>query len=164
MTSGEVFLLIMRWLHLVSAALWVGGSAFFLLVLRPKLRANPEAPGILAGVATEFRSLVNLCIAVLIATGAVLAFDRLTSDATGAPYAVTLAVKSALTVWMFLLVQMERRRSRTRALGAGPPPRPTGRVSRARSTLSGYNAVVLLGIIVFGLSDLMGVLFEQALR
>ena len=164
MTSGEVFLLVMRWLHLVSAALWVGGSAFFLLVLRPQLRANPDAPGILAGVATEFRSLVNLSIAVLIATGAVLAFDRLTSDATGAPYAVTLAVKSALTVWMFLLVQMERRRSRTRALAFAPPAPAEGRIARARAALSGYNAVVVFGIVVFGLSDLLGVLFEQALR
>ena len=30
--------------------------------------------------------------------------------------------------------------------------------------MSGYNALVYLGIVVFLLSDLLGVLFEQGLR
>ena len=161
MSGVDAFLLVVRWLHLVTAAVWVGGSIFILLVLRPLARSAPNAPRPLtAAAAMEFRGLVNLCIVVLVATGAVLAFHRLTAGAASTPYAVTLLVKSALTVWMFLAVYFERRRSRSRAL----LPEPEEARGWLRRATSGYNAVVLLGIVVFGLSDLLKVLFETALK
>ena len=161
-SGGDVFLLVIRWLHLVTAAVWVGGSIFILLVLRPVVRSTPDAPKLLtAAAAGEFRGLVNLCIVVLVATGAVLALQRLTGGVVSTPYAITLLVKSALTVWMFLVVYFERRRSRSRALLPEPAEEAQGWLRRATS---GYNAVVLLGLIVFGLSDLLKVLFEIALE
>ena len=167
MSAGDVFLLVVRWLHLVTAAFWIGGSLLLLLVLRPLLNRAKDAPPSLAAVAAaEFRTLVNLSIVVLIATGAILAFDRLAAGVVAAPYAVTLGIKSALTVWMFLIVHAERRRSRrqVRIPEVDPGPRgPSTGIQRLRQSLSGYNAVVILGLIVFLLSDLLKVLFEMAL-
>ena len=164
MDTGNLFLLIIRWLHVVSAAAWVGGSIFYLLVLRPAIRSSSGSHGpLLTAAGKEFRTLVNTCIMVLVATGVILAFDRLTEDIVGPPYAITLGIKSVLSVWMFMHVQSERRRSDF--LGAfdkrEEPPR--GRLSTAMRSVSGYNALVIVGIVVFLLSDLLKALFESAL-
>ena len=165
MDTGELFLLIVRWFHVVSAAAWVGGSIFYLLVLRPAIRSSSGSHGpLLSAAGREFRTLVNLCIVVLVATGVILAFDRLTEDIVDAPYAVTLGIKSILSVWMFMQVQSERRRSEfLGAFAKGEEP-PRGRFRVALKSVSGYNALVIVGIIVFLLSDLLKVFFEAALR
>ena len=164
MSAGDSFLLIVRWLHLLSAAAWVGGGIFYLLVLRPALRRAPESPRALnIATATEFKTLVNACIVILVATGVILGADRLTERVMDAPYAITLGVKSALSVWIFLLVSSERRRSQVFARLGGnalPARSPLGKLGEA---LSGYNAVVVLGLVVFFLSDLLKIMFEAAL-
>ena len=85
MGVNDVFLLVVRWLHLVSAAAWIGGSLFYLIVLRPALRRSPDASkAINAAAAVEFRALVDTCILVLLATGVILTFNRLTPGVIGA--------------------------------------------------------------------------------
>jgi uncharacterized membrane protein len=161
MSVGDVFLLVVRWLHLVSAAAWVGGSLFYLLVLRPALRKQPEASRAASAVAAaEFRALVDTCIFVLLATGVILTFNRLTQGVAGVPYVVVLGVKIALSVWMFALVRGRRGAALAHSSQEAPPAARWQRIARA---ISGYNATIILGIIVFLLSDLLKVLFEMAL-
>ena len=77
-------MLMVRWLHVVSAVAWVGGSLFYLLVLRPASRRAPAAANLLGeAAAIEFRALVDTCIIVLIVTGGVLTFHRLESASAG---------------------------------------------------------------------------------
>lgn len=163
MSVGDIFLLVVRWLHLVSAAAWVGGSIFYLLVLRPAMRRSPEASRAVAvATASEFRALVDTCIFVLLATGVILTFNRLTANVVGVPYVVTLGVKIALSLWMFLLARGRRRRS---ALAGATEDEPTPtRFRKVARAVAGYNAVVILGIVVFLLSDLLKALFELALE
>ena len=164
MTTSDLFLLLIRWLHLVSAAAWVGGSLFYLLVLLPAVSRSAEPSGILTSTATEFRALVNTCIVVLMATGLILAFNRLTDSVVDEPYVATLALKSGLSVWMILLVHAERRRTRGRIAAAATAVEesssPMRRIYRAAS---GFNALVILGIAVLLLSDVLKVLYEIAL-
>ena len=164
MSASDVFMLVIRWIHLVSAAAWVGGSLFYLLVLRPALRRAPESSRAFSPVAaTEFRALVNTSIVVLLGTGVILAFDRLTEGAVDAPYAATLGIKSALSVWMFVLVWGRRRQAAVlEPYRERPQPAPTG-IRRIGQAVSGYNALVIIGIVVLFLSDLLKVLFELAL-
>ena len=163
MSVGDTFLLAVRWLHLVSAAAWVGGSLFYLLALRPATRRSPESARLINVAASEFRALVDTCIFVLLATGIILTFNRLTPGVIGVPYAVTLAVKIALSVWMFVLVGARRRRTALLDAYLEIPPPGSNRIQKMARAISGYNAVVILGIIVFLLADLLQVLFEMAL-
>ncbi len=164
MTVGDLFLLLIRWLHLVSAAAWIGGSLFYLLVLRPAVGRSAEPSGVLTAAATEFRALVNASIAILVATGLILAFNRLTDTVVDEPYVGTLAVKSALSVWMILLVHAERRRLRARAvIGATGSSQDGSALRRIGRAASGFNMLVALGIAIFLLSDLLKVLYENAL-
>ena len=162
MSGGDVFLLIAKWLHVVSAAAWVGGGIFYLLALRPAIRQVEPARGFLAAVGAEFGTLVNTSVVVLVATGVVLALDRLSSGAADAPYIVTLGVKSALSLWMFLMVQSLRRQNRS-SEALGQLTAGTVRKSRLRGVLSSYEMLVALGLLVFLLSSLLGDLFEAAL-
>ena len=164
MSAGDVFLLVVRWLHLVSGAAWVGGSLFYLLVLRPAARRGGESSGLLTGAADEFRVLVNTCIAILVATGIIMSFNRLTDAVVGEGYVAVLALKAGLSVWMIVLVHAERRRRRARAMvGAAERQEPVSMPRRIVRAASGFNALVALGIAVFLLSDLLKVLYEIAL-
>lgn len=164
MSLSEVFLLIVRWLHLVSAAAWVGGSIFYLVVLRPAQRRSPDASSVFRGAATEFRALVDTCIYVLIATGIILTLNRLTPGVVGAPYVIALGAKIALSVWMFTLAWSRRRRIRTAVASRNADAPAETRLSKTLRAVSGYNALVILGLIVFLISDLLKVLYEMALR
>ena len=165
MSASEVFLLIVRWVHLIAAAAWVGGSLFYLLVLRPALRRSPEASRVVnPATASEFRALVDTSIFLLLATGVVLTLDRLTSNVVEVPYAMVLSVKIAMSVWMFLMVRGRRRMAANlRPYKEARHTSSTG-LRRVASAVAGYNAVVILGIAVFLLSDLLKVLFEIALE
>ena len=165
MSLSEAFLLIVRWLHLVSAAAWVGGSIFYLIVLRPALRRRPEASRLAStAAATEFRALVDTCVYVLIATGAILTLHRLTPAVVGVPYVVVLGAKIALSIWMFVLAWSRRRRTSVMEAFREEEAPPTTSIGKLLRAVSGYNTLIILGLIVFLLSDLLKTLYELALR
>ena len=165
MSLSELFLLIVRWLHLVSAAAWIGGSIFYLIALRPALRREPQASGLISrAAATEFRALVQTCVYVLIATGVILTLNRLTPGVVGAQYVAVLGLKIALSVWMFALAWSRRRRSSVTEAFREPDAPPATRMGKVLRAMSGYNTLIILGLIVFLLSDLLKTLYELALR
>ena len=161
MSASEIFLLVMRWMHLVSAATWIGGSLFYLLVLRPAARRAPDSPKV--ATSSEFQALVDTSIIVLLVTGIILTFDRLVPGVVGVPYVVILAVKIVLSLWMFHMARRRRRHTPLLNVSVEAPTTST-RLQRFSRAVSGYNAIVILGIVVFLLADLLKTLFEIALR
>ena len=166
MTITDFFLLVVRWLHLASAAAWVGGSLFYLVVLRPAMRRTASDSSSFSSLnlstAREFRALVDTSIFVLLATGIILTFNRLTPDVVGMPYIAILATKIALSLWMFVLARGRRSRVRfPETYDQRITPSTWHQVLRA---VSGYNTIVILGMIEFLLSDLLKILFEIAIR
>ena len=149
-------LVAIRWVHALAAVAWVGGSIFYVLVLRPS-RRRPDAGGSPEGDATaqEFRSLVNTAIGVLLLTGVILSVSRLTASAATVPYMAVLAVKITLALYMFYTVRFFRRRSYP-----DPVTIEGGRWARWRANLSGTTAVLIIGVVVFGLADVLDALFE----
>jgi uncharacterized membrane protein len=126
----------------------VGGSVFYLAAVGPAAKALGD--DVRRGIERRFRDLVQLCIVTLLATGAVITFDRLQLE-PGSGYVITLGIKVALAIWMFLLAQdlanRGRRRLIERRLGsASAPPRRGG----APSWL-----ILALGMIVLLLSDVL---------
>jgi uncharacterized membrane protein len=165
MSLGEGFLLLVRWFHGLAAVVWVGGSLFYVLVIRPgQRRAGVE--GLVMGpeALSEFRGLVDTSIVVLVATGTVLLFDRLTDAHLGASYLATVSVKIGLALWMFAIARRRwRRRRAVQTQSVSPQPLRRGLLVRAMALMSGVNMTVILGIVVFLLSDLLAFLFEKGL-
>ncbi len=157
MSVNDLLFLIIRWLHNVSAAAWVGGGIFYLLILKPRLRRSRTNGA--EAVGQDFLALVTTAMGILLVTGTILSFNRITSGFVGIPYVVVLAVKISLAFYMFYLVRFLR--SRTSRDGS---EKQATRLQRWLSTLSGGTTVVILGIIVFLLADVLSTLFERGLK
>lgn len=144
--------LIVRTVHILAAAAWVGGNILYLVAVIPALRSGGTAPGVGSQIAAHFRRLVNICVGVLLLTGAYLAFDRLTSTSLGWPYLVVLGLKIVIALAMFVLA-IYIGQSNIRRLA-----KRTTRLSKAAPQL-----VLALGILVFLLSALLTGLFEASI-
>jgi uncharacterized membrane protein len=164
-SPGDIFILAVGWIHTIAAVAWVGGSLFYHFVLRPASRKGSDASSSSA-IANEFRALVGTAVMVLIITGVVLAFDRLTSKYTDVSYVSVLGIKVGLSLWMFWLagVLQKRRRSRANASLTEEERSSLPLTGRAQRVFSSANLIAIIGIIVFLLSDLLQALFEDALK
>ena len=163
MSPGDIFILGIQWIHTLAGVAWVGGSLFYLLVFRPALRKGSSDLDVTTSVSNGFRAVVGTAVIVLIITGVVLAFDRLTSKYTDVSYVSVLGVKTALSLWMFWLagVIQKRRHFRVSRSTVSEHNLATGLTSRV---FASANLIAIIGIIVFLLSDLLQALFEDALK
>src|SRR5437764_9185038 len=141
--------LIVRAAHILAAAAWVGGSIFYLVVALPALRSSGPTPAVAAQIAALFRRMVNICIGVLLLTGAYLMFDRLTQTNLGWPYLIVLGLKIAAAISMFVLA-LYLGQSNIRRLA-----KRSTRLSKVAPQL-----LLALGIIVFLLGAILNQLFE----
>lgn len=136
-----------------------------MLVLRPQQReAGGKGPMIGPEALDQFRGLVDTCIAVLLVTGTILLFDRMTAASTTPAYVITVSIKIGLALWMFAIAR--RRWQRRRPAQIQPTSLPAaqrGLLARAMGLMSGVNMTVILGIAVFFLSDLLAFIFQKGL-
>jgi hypothetical protein len=86
---AEALLVVLRWLHAVASIAFLGWSAVLWLDGPPR--------GDVSLARQRFREITELTLLVLLATGAVLTFDRLSRGAGGI-YAAVLALKVACAV------------------------------------------------------------------
>jgi len=102
----------------------------------------------------------------LIGAKHIKSIEDLRGGTVGVSYVTVLGVKVALSAWMFAAVQMERRTAdvmsayKTGDTGSGGGK---GVFHLARTALSGYGGITVIGIVIFLLSDALKVLFEIAL-
>ena len=94
---------LLRAMHTVAGAAWVGGSIMYLFVVVPALHLAGPALALATQIARLFKKLSTLCIWSLVLSGAYLMFDRLTQTTLGWPYIVVLIVKLAGALSMMLL-------------------------------------------------------------
>ena len=158
-------MLCIRWAHSLSATIWVGGTLFYILVLRPQQKhINTAENTLIPNIVKQFRGLIDACILILIATGTLLLFDRLTDNSTTSTYVVVVTLKIVLATWMFAIA---RRRWRSRSTETNQKSEFVQQnvtfVGRFSRLATGINLTVLLGITIFFLSDLLRLIFEQGL-
>jgi uncharacterized membrane protein len=144
--------LLMRAAHVLAGATWVGGSMMYLVVVLPALRLGGPAPAVAAQVAALFKRMVNICVGVLLLTGAYLTVDRLSQTTLGLPYVIVLGLKIIAALFMFILA-MYLAQSNIRRLA-----KRNTRISKVAPQL-----MLALGILVFLLGALLNSLFEAAL-
>ena len=158
----DVFKIVVRWAHMVSAAAWVGGSLFWLLVLKPSMKnrhsdTSQTDQGLGERVAKEFRSLVDTCVFVLLATGVIMTLDRLTPGEVGANYVLVLGIKIIFVAIMFYIIRAKRQSNNL--LHSRHNKQMVSKKVKLVRMLSGYNLLVVLGLLVFLLSDLLSFIY-----
>ena len=145
-----------RWVHAIAAVAWVGGGIFYWLVVRPAARSGALPPEASRFFGVEFSQLVLFAMWALVVSGAVLFFERISEPTASVAYVAVLTVKVALSAWMFFLVIGRRGRS-----AASEARR--GRLRGAVNALGHVNTTVVLGVVVFLLSDVLRLIVERGL-
>jgi putative copper export protein len=136
-------------IHLIAAAVWVGGSCMYLFVVLPALRLTNASPALAAKVAELFKRMVNICIGCLLLSGVYLIFDRLTQTTLGLPYIIVLVIKIIAALALFALAAYMGQ-SKIRRLA-----KRSTRFSRMAPQV-----MLALGILVCILGVLLNTLFE----
>ena len=153
---GDGFIVIVRWLHGLGAVAWVGGSAFFALVVRPAQRVDPEGVGrVIQRFTGAYRDLVDASIITIVVTGLIMMFERLTGDDASVVYFIVFSVKLVIAGWMFYMVWSRRRVGFVQEARSG--------LTQRLSWLFGYNALLAGGVIIFLLVGLLRAIFETAI-
>ncbi len=136
-----------------------------MFALGPALRRSGDSGrAVNRHTAAEFGVLVNICFFLILVTGISLTFDRLSEGVTGIAYVAILALKIALSVWIFLLARSRRRRSALMEAHRPRPQPPNTKFGKIIRAVSGYNAVVIIGVFVLLLADILNTLYEIAIR
>ena len=101
---------------MLATVMWVGGNIFYLSALRPAMRQTQGgAPDFPRLIGERFKQAVDLSMWILIITGVLLIYDRVTQE-IGLTYAIILAAKLVLSVGMFMIaISLSRRGSRRRS-------------------------------------------------
>jgi len=158
--------LLIRWIHAISAVTWVGGSMFYVLVIRPdQRRDNTEGSLISSAGLTQFRGLVNSCIVVLLVTGTIMLFDRLAEPSTTEIYFSVAVVKICLALVMFSMARNRWRNARKTGNTDGETySLPFGiNILKINKFMSRVNLTVIFGLGIFLISDVLQFLFQKGL-
>lgn len=144
MDPGEIARVLLRVSHAIAAAVWLGGGAYYLLALRPATRGvDPEAQQAARAAQRAFGEWASLATLVMVATGVVLMFDRVTDGRGTGIYVGLLAVKIAAAVAAFWMAGSFARRRST-----GRERAPTHALDRAAIILMLGTVAFVLGVIL----------------
>jgi putative copper export protein len=143
-------------LHILAAALWVGGMGFFALVVVPVVRRNlgeAQARNVLREAGARFATIGWVVLGLLVATGiANLAFRGVlpllvTASFWLTSFGSTLATK--LTLFALVLVtSLAHSLDARRSIGSQPSRAPFRAAMLGRATLLLSIAVVVLAVFL----------------
>ena len=144
MDIAEAGQIILRLAHGLAAAIWVGGGAYYLLAVRPNVRnAGDEQSRALAGaVQKEFGEWAAVATIVMVASGVILMFERLSGGQGTTAYVVLLVIKVASAVVAFWMTGVLRPSRRVRATAR------TGKLDTAWLVLALSIIAFLLGALL----------------
>ncbi len=134
----DLMRLALRWAHSLAAVAWLGGGLFYLLT-RPEVGA------------AALRELFRTAVAVFLATGVILALDRLTQPQLPALSPPLLALKMGLSVALFAFVATRPAR---------PHESPSEGSDRARQPML---VVLGAGALIYLLAIALKLLYERGL-
>ena len=160
MSFNDVFMLLVGWIHGMSAVVWVGGSLFYVLVLRPRHGTESSASHWNPVVLDQFRSVVGTCIMLLVITGTIMLFDRITTYSIPHIYIYVVTLKIILALLMFLTARGMYRRFRHRLQ---PVDAPSKRLFGIMGLMFGVNRIVILGVVIFLVSEVLSFIYVQGL-
>jgi copper transport protein len=141
--------IVIDWLHIVGACVWVGGLAA-LAVFLPDLRAEPDSGVTAARLVRRFGRLALVAAAIVLLSGVLQGALELGSpNAIATLYGQLLLVKVGLLLAMLVLAGKNELRARA-ALGTG-----SSATAQVRGLSGGISVELTLGVIVFAVAALL---------
>ncbi len=114
MDIAEAGQVILRLAHGLAAAVWVGGGAYYVLAVRPKVRddGDERSKEFGASIQREFGEWASVATIVMIASGVILMFERLSGGQGTTVYVALLVIKIVAAVAAFWMAGVLRPPSR----------------------------------------------------
>lgn len=168
----DVIRALVLWIHAVAAVAWVGGSIFYLVVLRPALiKTSVSERALEIAINGGFKEVIDVSIIALILTGAFVTFDRFSSAPVAPLYFAMLGAKLIAVLAMFLMARQLGTRTgrilRARVpvpAPAGPSPREApAQTSLLRRWLAPSRMILVLGLATLFLSMVLARIYEHTL-
>jgi uncharacterized membrane protein len=106
--ASAAMILGLRIVHALAAVVWLGGGIYYLVALRPNAQVDEIARATAVAAQQRFAEWSNAAAIAMVATGVILAFDRL-AEGFGWVYYLTLGVKVGAALAAFLVTTMLRR-------------------------------------------------------
>lgn len=151
--SPVALLVVLRFVHVLAAALWVGGG-IVVLAARAAPNLTPLAGVSGAVLGRTVGRLVGTGFAVFVVTGVLLTFNRLAEQSIDAAYVAVLASKALLALAMFRLAIPSRRPAESRAASSDRRPWWQSRTA----------VIVGLGLAIYLLSLILNEMAELSFR
>ncbi len=122
MPAGDWFLLSLRVAHALAAMLWLGGGVYFVLAVRPASREADEPPrAFISAAQGYFGEWAQVATMVMVVTGGILVFDRLSNGSAGLTYVALMAAKILAALLAFWMTGVRPVRKMVRGRRRGSP-------------------------------------------
>ena len=162
MNIVNIFNIAVAWAHLISATAWVGGSIFWIIVLTPSIQKIPSnhKTEILRSISHEFKSVVDTSMFILLFTGAILTFNKITPGHIGTLYVLILGIKILLVSYLFYLLRSRRNNFKiSQSFGTKNTSRNNLIIFTKKS-----NMIVLIGLIVYLISSILSSISDASIH
>ena len=140
----DAILLISKFLHAVSASVWLGGS-IILLIYRKNINQSWKDLGFF------FKDIVNVSIVLILSTGIILSIERLSTENVSNIYIILLALKIILSLWLFFLVWKFRTNKYETLINS----------KNKFSWIFSYTFFVISGVLIFLVAEILSTLVEK---
>lgn len=159
----QAFYLLLVWLHILAAAIWIGGTVFLVLVLVPVTRSpvyRDVAAALFQGIGMRFRWVGWACFGVLLLSGALILAYRgfgwagvWSGRVFLGPFGNSLGFKLFLVTIILLISAVHDFLIGPRAVAywqANPTSLEASRFRRQASWLGRLNLLLGLIVVAFG--------------
>lgn len=140
----DAILLISKFLHAVSASVWLGGSIILLLYGKHVNQSWKD-------LGFFFKDIVNASIILILSTGIILSIERLSTENVSTTYIILLALKIFLSLWLFFLVWKFRTNKYEKLINT----------KNKFSWIFSYTFFVISGVLIFFIAEILSTLIEK---
>ena len=163
MNHWDVLLLGIRWLHLLAATVWIGGSLFYLLILGPVLK-NPQhqdrhGQGLIKAISVKFKHTVDICLWILVVSGSVILIDRATGNYLTTVYITAISIKLLLVSILVSIILTKRRLKFSQSSLA----QESSLFKRLSYRIVQWKTIAYLGVVILFITEILRFAVEQAL-
>ena len=145
----DIVLIIVRWIHICSAVVWVGGGMFYLIAIRPINQVpNKNLNELIRIINKNLTNISDISILSLTSTGAIIMLNALLKQNLTLLYISILTIKLFLSVLIFAITINKNRSTNSKMRSHKKP-------NRLLRPFTSYTFVTLTGILIILLSDIL---------
>ena len=149
MDLNEHIITFSRWLHIIGASTWLGGTLIYSLILNPLRKINISYQNLFSEIDIRYREIMNISVIILVISGVIITFERITGNPPPSLWFIFLSIKVSLAVIIMFLSWRLRKNTTTK--------------NNKLDNFLGYNIILFFGAIIFLIASYLSTILENSL-